>query len=1053
MQGNARAGHGGGLDVNFGSTTQDTGGTTTDVQKAAEGTKDAAEKLKDSADKTKSALDKVIESLNKLYDWIDVRTNHLRSKADLKLAQADNQDTAKEQNKFVKKAYNYVKKLLEVNKDAVQKYREQADEVAKKVGLSSKLKKQVDYGTVNIEDLDEKDKKRVDAYKQWVDKMNDAKKSVLELRKELKDLNAQKLDNIIDEIGRLYDFIEVRTERLSTKSELKLARGENAVGYEKKNAYVSAAQNFNQMQLEAQQKAVEMYQEKADEVAKQVGLSDKLRKKVDNGTLDIKTLSEANQKRVEAYKEWADKVWDARLAVEELIASQRELAQQKLDNIIEQYDAYISRIEHSANLLNGFIEESELKGYVQSTKYYDALITNKQKTITKLEEQLEALKKTFQESVDSGIIKEGSIEWYNMKGQINGVVEEIQKANNEILQFNNNIRDIEWEKFDRGQSAIKRIVDEADFLIELMSNDKLFTDNGKFTDQGLATAALHGINYNTYMNQADRYREEMERINSELASDPYNIDLLERREELLDLQRESILAAEQEKQAIKDLIKNGIEAELDSLQDLIDKYNDALDAQKDLFDYQKDMAKQARDLAALRKQLAVAERDDSEEGRMRAQQLRNQIQEAQENIEESEYDKFIDDQKELLDDLFAAFEDAMNSRLDDTDAIVESVIEEINANAGDIRTTLETEAGNVGTTITDALDMVLGDGSSVVNMLSMYSDNFSSQMTTLNTTVDSILKGVGALYDQADKIAQNNISQLEQGDDIEEDMLEVVETVYEEGTVAEAGILNNTGGNTGGGSTSQTQTQPSTTGPTTPGVTQTGSKNVQSATDQTKDKLNDKLIDEQIKQIIRRGTKHSKTISASEKANHSSLWEHIVKNHQYSINEDLMKELANVLGIKVSKKLNDTEKKKIRAALVKRGFKNGVHNFTKDENRWVAEDGKEYIIRKADGALLEVIHKGDSVLTSKQAETLYQMAANPQKVFEQFSKPNTSQSSVRKFESSVVNNISFELGFPNVMNCDQFISQLKSDGRLEKYLTAAIAGRMNGKSAMNKYKY
>lgn len=35
-----------------------------------------------------------------------------------------------------------------------------------------------------------------------------------------------------------------------------------------------------------------------------------------------------------------------------------------------------------------------------------------------------------------------------------------------------------------------------------------------------------------------------------------------------------------------DLVKDGIEAQLDSLKDLIDAYTDSLDSAKDLYDYQ-----------------------------------------------------------------------------------------------------------------------------------------------------------------------------------------------------------------------------------------------------------------------------------------------------------------------------------------------------------------------------------------------------------------------------------------------------------------------------------
>ena len=114
-----------------------------------------------------------------------------------------------------------------------------------------------------------------------------------------------------------------------------------------------------------------------------------------------------------------------------------------------------------------------------------------------------------------------------------------------------------------------------------MSSDKLFDDNGKLTDKGMATMGLHGQNYNTYMHQADKYAEEIIKLNDEITKDPYDQDLINRRDELIGLQREMILAAEDEKNAIKSLVEESIDLELSALDDLITKYQDALDSQKD----------------------------------------------------------------------------------------------------------------------------------------------------------------------------------------------------------------------------------------------------------------------------------------------------------------------------------------------------------------------------------------------------------------------------------------------------------------------------------------
>ena len=59
--------------------------------------------------------------------------------------------------------------------------------------------------------------------------------------------------------------------------------------------------------------------------------------------------------------------------------------------------------------------------------------------------------------------------------------------------------------------------------------------------------------------------QKLKKLNAEIANDPNNTKLLEHRQDLLEAQRDAILAAEDEKQAIKDLVADGIEKELDLL--------------------------------------------------------------------------------------------------------------------------------------------------------------------------------------------------------------------------------------------------------------------------------------------------------------------------------------------------------------------------------------------------------------------------------------------------------------------------------------------------------
>jgi hypothetical protein len=60
------------------------------------------------------------------------------------------------------------------------------------------------------------------------------------------------------------------------------------------------------------------------------------------------------------------------------------------------------------------------------------------------------------------------------------------------------------------------------------------------------------------MKQADAYAEQVKEIQKDLANDPSNQDLLERREELTEAQRDAISAAQEEKEALRDLVEEGI---------------------------------------------------------------------------------------------------------------------------------------------------------------------------------------------------------------------------------------------------------------------------------------------------------------------------------------------------------------------------------------------------------------------------------------------------------------------------------------------------------------
>lgn len=166
------------------------------------------------------------------------------------------------------------------------------------------------------------------------------------------------------------------------------------------------------------------------------------------------------------------------------------------------------------------------------------------------------------------------------------------------------------------------------------------------------------ISKQLYMAQSDDYAKGIQEIDKEIAKDPYNTDLLERRQELFKAQQEATSNAEQEKQSIKSLVEEGIKAQLDALQKLIDKYKEALNSKKNLYDYQKSVNEKTSNIASIQKQINAYGGENSEETQSKIQQLQQNLKEAKSDLEDTEYQQYLSDQEQLLDTFYDETEEA-----------------------------------------------------------------------------------------------------------------------------------------------------------------------------------------------------------------------------------------------------------------------------------------------------------------------------------------------------------------------------------------------------------
>lgn len=524
-----------------------------------------------------------------------------------------------------------------------------------------------------------------------------------------------------------------------------------------RNSALSSEMSAVTQEISVQQSAYQAYMDKANSV----GLSDYYKNLVQNGGMSIEDVTDDTLKeQIQTYKEYYEKALAASDAVQDLRDNLAELAKTKFDNLAKKFENELDLIEHKSSMLDKYIDQTEKKGEIVSEHFYTTLIQNEQANVDKLQNEYNSLFNQLQDSLSTGGIEVYSDDWYEMVGQINDVEEALVDANSALVDYEKSLLKLRWDNFDYLRDCISDIISETEFLADLLDNKKLFDDSGHLNNYGESLGALYAIEYNTYMNQADEYAKAIDELNKAIAANPNDKDLLDRRQELYDAQREAIKNAESEKDAIKDLISDAYDAQLEALQKLIDKRKELLDATSDLYEYENTISEKTDTIASYQKQLQAYQGDNSEEGVANRQKIQTELEKAQKDLQQTEYEKWKSDQTAMLDDLYSEYETMLNSRLDDIDALVQDVINQSNANSVEIQGTIIDVANQVGYNISSDLQTILDTNNGMYDMVAFYNENFTGLLTTTNMSINGVTDRINAMISYSDSNAVNIINSI-----------------------------------------------------------------------------------------------------------------------------------------------------------------------------------------------------------------------------------------------------------------------------------------------------
>ena len=522
------------------------------------------------------------------------------------------------------------------------------------------------------------------------------------------------------EFAETFDWVAVRIEEITDKISLNEAKLDNAIGITNQNKIIDEMIGANQVLRTNLLAGANEYYAKAKTYLSKI--PKEYRDAAKDGSIaltDFKNeVGEEAYNAIEEYREWVQKGDDLTLQAEQTLTDISDLAKQAIDNIATKYDNKTSLKESKKDQLeaqNDYFEETT--GF-QSSAINNAIIKENNKIITDKTTQRDLMQSELNSKVESGEIKKYSQAWYDTVNAISALDTEIinlKKDNEDLLDENT---EIYWEQFDLLIDKYESVNEQANNLIDILSNEDLFDDSGAWTDAGITSLGLYAQQMEVAQKKAEEYKNQISYLDANWQKLGYTEkEYLAKRSELEKSQASEIKAYNDSKKAIVDLnkervnaIKNGIQKEIDAYDELIEKKKEELDAEQDLYDFQKKSAESAKNIADIERKLAALAGDNSASAVAQRKKLEAELAEARAEQDDFYYQRSIENQKNALDNEKEAFTEAKNAEiatleesLENTSQIVSDSIGTVRDSASTVLDTINQTASEYGLTLSDTL--------------------------------------------------------------------------------------------------------------------------------------------------------------------------------------------------------------------------------------------------------------------------------------------------------------------------------------------------------------
>lgn len=687
-----------------------------------------------SKNKDSGAKDKAEETVKQFYsvfDWMEKKIKYLEHITEKAIERISDSLQYAMDKSYISNTFKKINEQMATNAYMVQRYKKSADAVGlADEDLKNKIKNggnidyykdhnmHDDFGHVYDEDLNNK----ITAYADWIDKSLEAaeanetlKKSVKELAETISQAPIDKAANKVEKYDSSTELIEAKVENYKSAKNKNKQLDIKSSNIDKTLSSYKTAYNTTKSNEKSYEKKITKQKIAKGATNKQKSKFKSLMAKVKSAAKGKKKISDKTLESIYSYcasvKDftWYQNAVTYNSSIEAMDSAKqtydlykqtskkdkREIAKEKFDNVVTEYDNKIGLIDNGITEIDNKLALTEAKGMLVNTNYY------KQQKAIKAEEQSYYQQELQRLQELANGIEKGTQEWYDAQSSIQDCKNSISECTKAQLEYNNAINEADVAKYEKISALISRTSTEMEFLEKLMSHDKMYDDNGAFTDSGIATLGTYAMSYYDNLQNANRDKAELDRLKGILASGnlgTYNsVEQLQQRiDELYDTWQDDISATYSAQESIFDMMSDKFNAELDALQELVDRRKEALETEKEIFDYQNKISEKTKSINTLQKQIAAYKGDTSQEGRAKLQKLQVSLQDAQKDLRDTEYDKYISDQEKLLDKLLDEFKENIEKRLEDFKKVVNDGLTLANANSADILSHLRSVSSENG---------------------------------------------------------------------------------------------------------------------------------------------------------------------------------------------------------------------------------------------------------------------------------------------------------------------------------------------------------------------